>query len=80
MTAKTEAKIKPELDYYNTGHIKEPAAYAAFSHKEEREAMEYDLELLRESLAFAKRIFKNYGFEVVEHIKLQSVRTGRIYR
>ena len=72
--------VKPELDYYNDNHIKEPTAYAAFSHKKEREDIEYDKQLLKESVSFAKRILNNYGFEVVERIKLKSTRTGRIYR
>jgi len=72
--------MRPELDYYNDSHIKEPAAYAAFSHKQEREAEAYDKELLKEALGFAKRILRNYGFDVVERIKLKSNRTGRIYK
>jgi hypothetical protein len=71
--------IQPELDLYNSDHIKEPTAYEAFSHKKEREHLNFDQQMLNEAIAKAKEVFTGYGFVVTERIKLRSRRTGRIY-
>lgn len=71
--------MQPELDLYNSDHIKDPTAYEAFSHKKEREHLTYDQQMLNEAIAKVKDIFTGYGFTLAARIKLRSRRTGRIY-